>query len=101
MNIDRLQQLADTVEAGVIRFDDKGLVVLFNMAYGFLKLSKTYPYSGYQVPKRVDTVDKLGDANCVACLAGLTVLMFGDIPVKEMNDEYVDLYIEASILLGL
>ncbi len=103
MNIDRLKQLADAVEKGVVEFPNLQQVVAFTMGYTIAQASVLA-----RIPDRTDIPDPSRLTSC-GCIIGITVLLFGTEETvkvaledsKTYTKETINLAKEAELLLDL
>lgn len=98
MNIDKLKELADTVERGVVVFPKLGMVVAFDMSVEFCNIM-----SVVSVPHRTDVPDPFKVTAC-GCGIGFAIALFSPLKARLKDRDFLtqtDLYTEACLILDL
>lgn len=105
MNIDRLKELADTVEKGVVEFPEFKKLMAFNMWTYYRNVEHIQYATNWLIPERDDIPDRRA-CNACGCIMGFTILLFSPLRYRliaspqELAKE-ADLYVECRLLLEL
>ena len=100
MDIDKLKQLADTVERGVVEFPELSRVVVLDMSVEYCNLEQD---GSYKLPVRSDIPEPSKVTAC-ACGIGFTIALFSPLKSNLYNKTFTqraDLFTEATLILDL